>query len=102
MHRVFELRIGCELMIFVLFFGGQDSATFESALDWLCFNLPGDELPLKFSSGGTSSTSSRAGMKFEGFMVQCFQAVNTEQYSMCRHTFLCAWACALISLRACS
>jgi len=38
-----------------------DSATFESALDWLCFNLPGDELPLKFSSGGTSSTSSRAG-----------------------------------------
>ncbi|RLM75014.1 ATP-dependent RNA helicase DHX36 [Panicum miliaceum] len=38
-----------------------DSATFESALDWLCFNLPGDELPLKFSSGGTSTTSSLAG-----------------------------------------
>ncbi|XP_034601824.1 DExH-box ATP-dependent RNA helicase DExH7, chloroplastic isoform X2 [Setaria viridis] len=38
-----------------------DSATFESALDWLCFNLPGDELPLKFSSGGTSTTSSRTG-----------------------------------------
>ncbi|XP_039818314.1 DExH-box ATP-dependent RNA helicase DExH7, chloroplastic-like isoform X2 [Panicum virgatum] len=38
-----------------------DSATFESALDWLCFNLPGDELPLKFSSGGTSTTSSRVG-----------------------------------------
>ncbi|CAD6263671.1 unnamed protein product [Miscanthus lutarioriparius] len=34
-----------------------DSATFESALDWLCFNLPGDELPLKFSSAGTSTTS---------------------------------------------
>ncbi|KAK3144746.1 hypothetical protein QOZ80_4AG0317290 [Eleusine coracana subsp. coracana] len=33
-----------------------DSATFESALDWLCFNLPGDELPLKFSSG-TNATS---------------------------------------------
>ncbi|CAL5067816.1 unnamed protein product [Urochloa decumbens] len=38
-----------------------DSATFESALDWLCFNLPGDELPLKFSSGGTSTASSLAG-----------------------------------------
>nr|CAB3487075.1 unnamed protein product [Digitaria exilis] len=38
-----------------------DSATFESALDWLCFNLPGDELPLKFSSGGTSTTSSHTG-----------------------------------------
>nr|CAB3484538.1 unnamed protein product [Digitaria exilis] len=38
-----------------------DSATFESALDWLCFNLPGDELPLKFSRGGTSTTSSHTG-----------------------------------------
>uniref|UniRef100_A0A0D9W527 Probable ATP-dependent RNA helicase spindle-E n=1 Tax=Leersia perrieri TaxID=77586 RepID=A0A0D9W527_9ORYZ len=37
----------------------SDSATFESALDWLCFNLPGDELPLKFSSG--TASSSRAG-----------------------------------------
>lgn len=36
-----------------------DTATFESALDWLCFNLPGDELPLKFASA-TASTS-RAG-----------------------------------------
>ncbi|KAM3367501.1 hypothetical protein ACQJBY_016223 [Aegilops geniculata] len=36
-----------------------DSATFESALDWLCFNLPGDELPLKFASAAASS--SRAG-----------------------------------------
>uniref|UniRef100_A0A0E0P9C1 Probable ATP-dependent RNA helicase spindle-E n=1 Tax=Oryza rufipogon TaxID=4529 RepID=A0A0E0P9C1_ORYRU len=34
----------------------SDSATFESALDWLCFNLPGDELPLKFSSGTASSS----------------------------------------------
>ncbi|XP_066373169.1 DExH-box ATP-dependent RNA helicase DExH7, chloroplastic-like [Miscanthus floridulus] len=34
-----------------------DSATFESALDWLCFNLSGDELPLKFISTGTSTTS---------------------------------------------
>lgn len=24
---------------------------FENALDWLCFNLPGHELPIKFSSG---------------------------------------------------
>ncbi|XP_015580752.1 DExH-box ATP-dependent RNA helicase DExH7, chloroplastic isoform X1 [Ricinus communis] len=29
----------------------KDNATFESALDWLCFNLPGNELPVKFSSG---------------------------------------------------
>ncbi|KAM0916755.1 hypothetical protein ACQ4PT_010076 [Festuca glaucescens] len=36
-----------------------DTATFESALDWLCFNLPGDELPLKFASAATST--SRAG-----------------------------------------
>ncbi|KAL6650601.1 hypothetical protein ACP70R_009526 [Stipagrostis hirtigluma subsp. patula] len=39
-----------------------DSATFESALDWLCFNLPGDELPLKFASA-TSAASSRAGVE---------------------------------------
>ncbi|XP_043705880.1 DExH-box ATP-dependent RNA helicase DExH7, chloroplastic isoform X2 [Telopea speciosissima] len=29
----------------------NDGATFETTLDWLCFNLPGNELPLKFSSG---------------------------------------------------
>lgn len=29
----------------------KDSATLEAALDWLCLNLPSDELPLKFSSG---------------------------------------------------
>ncbi|XP_065871411.1 DExH-box ATP-dependent RNA helicase DExH7, chloroplastic [Euphorbia lathyris] len=29
----------------------KDNATIESALDWLCLNLPGNELPLKFSSG---------------------------------------------------
>ncbi|KAJ8755628.1 hypothetical protein K2173_022223 [Erythroxylum novogranatense] len=29
----------------------KENATFESALDWLCLNLPGNELPLKFSSG---------------------------------------------------
>lgn len=33
----------------------KDTATFESAFDWLCLNLPGKELPLKFSSG-TSQT----------------------------------------------
>ncbi|KAM0873348.1 hypothetical protein ACQ4PT_038144 [Festuca glaucescens] len=36
-----------------------DTATFESALDWLCFNLPGDELPLRFASAAAST--SRAG-----------------------------------------
>ncbi|KAK2966090.1 hypothetical protein RJ640_025586 [Escallonia rubra] len=29
----------------------KENATFEAALDWLCLNLPGNELPLKFSSG---------------------------------------------------
>ncbi|WCJ18473.1 RNA helicase family protein [Euphorbia peplus] len=29
----------------------KDNATIESAMDWLCLNLPGSELPLKFSSG---------------------------------------------------
>ncbi|KAJ4756658.1 ATP-dependent RNA helicase [Rhynchospora pubera] len=33
-----------------------EGATFETALDWLCFNLPGSELPLKFSTGVTSSS----------------------------------------------
>ncbi|CAA7396962.1 unnamed protein product [Spirodela intermedia] len=32
-----------------------EETTFESALDWLCFNLPGNELPLKFSSSGSVS-----------------------------------------------
>ncbi|KAI5414339.1 hypothetical protein KIW84_040007 [Lathyrus oleraceus] len=32
----------------------KDSTTFESALDWLCLNLPGTELPLKFSTGTSS------------------------------------------------
>nr|XP_019708452.1 DExH-box ATP-dependent RNA helicase DExH7, chloroplastic isoform X2 [Elaeis guineensis] len=34
----------------------KEGATFETALDWLCFNIPGNELPLKFSSGVSSST----------------------------------------------
>ncbi|KAF3452627.1 hypothetical protein FNV43_RR03060 [Rhamnella rubrinervis] len=35
----------------------KEGATFEAALDWLCFNLPGNELPLKFSSGTSSNTN---------------------------------------------
>ncbi|XP_056162727.1 DExH-box ATP-dependent RNA helicase DExH7, chloroplastic-like isoform X3 [Syzygium oleosum] len=35
----------------------KGNATFEAALDWLCLNLPGNELPLKFSSGVSSLTS---------------------------------------------
>ncbi|EPS73447.1 hypothetical protein M569_01306, partial [Genlisea aurea] len=31
----------------------KENATYEAALDWLCLNLPGNELPLKFSSGGS-------------------------------------------------
>ncbi|KAH7671164.1 RNA helicase protein [Dioscorea alata] len=33
----------------------SEGATFENALDWLCLNIPGNELPLKFSSGGSTS-----------------------------------------------
>ncbi|KAJ0973246.1 hypothetical protein J5N97_021205 [Dioscorea zingiberensis] len=33
----------------------NEGATFENALDWLCLNIPGHELPLKFSSGGSTS-----------------------------------------------
>lgn len=29
----------------------KERATFEAALDWLCLNLRGNDLPLKFSSG---------------------------------------------------
>ncbi|KAL9451593.1 hypothetical protein AB3S75_013205 [Citrus x aurantiifolia] len=35
----------------------KDDATFEDALDWLCLNLPGNELPLKFSSGTSKQTN---------------------------------------------
>ncbi|KAJ0078112.1 hypothetical protein Patl1_36788 [Pistacia atlantica] len=34
-----------------MIFGVLDDATFEAALDWLCLTLPGNELPLKFSTG---------------------------------------------------
>ncbi|KAG0492302.1 hypothetical protein HPP92_005700 [Vanilla planifolia] len=33
----------------------NEGATLESALDWLCLNIPGNELPLKFSSGAAPS-----------------------------------------------
>ncbi|XP_059648206.1 DExH-box ATP-dependent RNA helicase DExH7, chloroplastic isoform X1 [Cornus florida] len=35
----------------------KEAATFEAALDWLCLNLPGNELPLKFSSGTSLHTN---------------------------------------------
>ncbi|XP_015875842.3 DExH-box ATP-dependent RNA helicase DExH7, chloroplastic isoform X1 [Ziziphus jujuba] len=35
----------------------KNGATFEAALDWLCLNLPGNELPLKFSSGTSTHTN---------------------------------------------
>ncbi|KAJ9687568.1 hypothetical protein PVL29_016165 [Vitis rotundifolia] len=35
----------------------KEGATFESALDWLCFNLSSNELPLKFSSGTSLHTN---------------------------------------------
>ncbi|KAL7205791.1 hypothetical protein ACSBR2_018665 [Camellia fascicularis] len=35
----------------------KEGATFEGALDWLCLNLPGNELPLKFSTGTSLYTN---------------------------------------------
>ncbi|KAK4438352.1 DExH-box ATP-dependent RNA helicase DExH7, chloroplastic [Sesamum alatum] len=35
----------------------KENATYEAALDWLCLNIPGNELPLKFSSGSSVQTS---------------------------------------------
>lgn len=35
----------------------KEAATFEGALDWLCLNLPGNELPLKFASGTSEHTN---------------------------------------------
>ncbi|PIN25354.1 DEAH-box RNA helicase [Handroanthus impetiginosus] len=57
LHSVYE-KLSCEgfkddqieLALSVL----KDSATYEAALDWLCLNVPGNELPLKFSSGSSS------------------------------------------------
>ncbi|KAF8411855.1 hypothetical protein HHK36_004414 [Tetracentron sinense] len=34
-----------------------EGATFEAALDWLCLNIPGNELPSKFSSGTSMHTN---------------------------------------------
>ncbi|KAL8528983.1 hypothetical protein ACS0TY_006448 [Phlomoides rotata] len=34
----------------------MENATYEAALDWLCLNIPGNELPLKFSSGSSLHT----------------------------------------------
>ncbi|KAL6515211.1 hypothetical protein OROHE_018843 [Orobanche hederae] len=31
----------------------KDGTTYEAAFDWLCLNIPGNELPLKFSSGSS-------------------------------------------------
>ncbi|KAK6157006.1 hypothetical protein DH2020_011254 [Rehmannia glutinosa] len=35
----------------------KENSTYEAALDWLCLNIPGNELPLKFSSGSSLYTS---------------------------------------------
>ncbi|KAK4491260.1 hypothetical protein RD792_001996 [Penstemon davidsonii] len=35
----------------------KESATYEAALDWLCLNIRGNELPLKFSTGSSLHTS---------------------------------------------
>jgi hypothetical protein len=53
-------------------------------LDWLCFNLPGDELPLKFASAATST--SRAGI------------IGLEGLGFSAHTLLPALLCSLCLL----
>ncbi|KAG6396375.1 hypothetical protein SASPL_142523 [Salvia splendens] len=35
----------------------KETATYEAALDWLCLNIPGNELPLKLSRGSSLTTS---------------------------------------------
>lgn len=35
----------------------KENATFEAALDWLCLNLAGNELPLKFAGGSSLHTN---------------------------------------------
>ncbi|XP_027773875.1 DExH-box ATP-dependent RNA helicase DExH7, chloroplastic isoform X2 [Solanum pennellii] len=40
----------------------KERATFEAALDWLCLNLRGNELPLKFSSGTSQSNEGSVGI----------------------------------------
>ncbi|XP_051147051.1 DExH-box ATP-dependent RNA helicase DExH7, chloroplastic isoform X2 [Andrographis paniculata] len=60
LHSVYE-RLSCdgfrddqiELSLSAL----KERATYEVALDWLCLNIPGNELPLKFSSGSYLHTS---------------------------------------------
>eukprot|EP00250_Pteridium_aquilinum_P004082 c14319_g1_i2 orf=171-4673(+) len=46
-------------------------ATLEDVLDWLCLNLPGDELPKKFSSGGKN-------LEIEGASVQLLAAAKED------------------------
>ena len=66
---------------------GQDSATFESALDWLCFNLPGDELPLKFASAAASSSRAGIGLEGSGFCALKWRLVRNQAH-------LCELPCA--------
>ncbi|XP_031124357.1 DExH-box ATP-dependent RNA helicase DExH7, chloroplastic isoform X2 [Ipomoea triloba] len=40
----------------------KDGATYEAALDWLCLNLSGDELPLKFAGGTLHSNEGSVGI----------------------------------------
>ncbi|OIT26180.1 PREDICTED: DExH-box ATP-dependent RNA helicase DExH7, chloroplastic-like isoform X1 [Nicotiana attenuata] len=40
----------------------KERATFEAALDWLCLNLRGNELPLKFSSGTSQLNEGSVGI----------------------------------------
>nr|APO15850.1 helicase [Sesuvium portulacastrum] len=40
----------------------KDGATFEAALDWLCFNLSRNELPMKFRDGSSLHTGGSVGV----------------------------------------
>ena len=45
----------------------QEGATFEASLDWLCLNLPSNELPLKFSSGTSQHLDGKR------IIIRCFK-----------------------------
>ncbi|KAM7252349.1 hypothetical protein ACFE04_024232 [Oxalis oulophora] len=40
----------------------KENKSFEAALDWLCLNLPGNELPLKFATGISNNAGGSVGV----------------------------------------
>ncbi|KAL9691241.1 hypothetical protein QQ045_011660 [Rhodiola kirilowii] len=83
LHSIYE-KLSCEgftnEQIELALSALKDGATFEDALDWLCLNLPGGELPPKFSSGTSSSHYNAGGSVTVILNVQkdCTALVDTE------------------------